>query len=343
MTRYPFRNLVFEGGGVKGIAYVGALQILGENQIYQNIQRVAGTSAGAIIALLVGLDYSLEEINKILSELAFDNFLDDSWGTVSDANRLVHEFGWYKGKFFRDWAGNLIANKLGNPNATFNDVQRAVETDPECNFREMYFLGTNLSTGFSEVFSAEHTPRECIADAVRISMSIPLFFAACKSMRGDVYVDGGVLNNFPIRIFDRRKYVKTLGEIPSNYSLQNEKLGLKDGSEREYVMNAETIGFRLDSKKEIGTFRDRAEPIRREIDDFFSYAKALVFTMMESQQNQHLENEDWNRTIYIDVLDVGTTDFGISEERKTALIESGASGAKAYLSWYEKEHEHGQE
>ncbi len=45
---YPFRKLVFEGGGVKGIAYVGAMEILEENQILQNIHRVGGTSAGAI-------------------------------------------------------------------------------------------------------------------------------------------------------------------------------------------------------------------------------------------------------------------------------------------------------
>jgi NTE family protein len=68
-------------------------------------------------------------------------------------------------------------------------------------------MGTNLSTRFGEVFSAEHTPRMCIADAVRISMSIPLFFAAKRSLRGDVYVDGGVLENYPIKLFDREKYV----------------------------------------------------------------------------------------------------------------------------------------
>jgi predicted patatin/cPLA2 family phospholipase len=70
------------------------------------------------------------------------------------------------------------------------------------------FMGTNLSTGFSEVFSAEHTPRMCVADAARISMSIPLFFAAIRNPRGDVYVDGGVTDNYPIKLFDREKYVE---------------------------------------------------------------------------------------------------------------------------------------
>jgi len=77
---YHFRNLVFEGGGVKGIAYVGALEVLKSKGILQNINRVGGTSAGAINALLLGLNYSPTETKNILSKLNFKNFLDDSWG-----------------------------------------------------------------------------------------------------------------------------------------------------------------------------------------------------------------------------------------------------------------------
>ena len=55
---YHFKNLVFEGGGVKGIAYVGAMEILEKRGILQNIERVGGTSAGAINAVLLALNYS---------------------------------------------------------------------------------------------------------------------------------------------------------------------------------------------------------------------------------------------------------------------------------------------
>ena len=47
---YQFRNLVFEGGGVKGIAYVGAMDVLQKNGVLKNIQRVGGTSAGGSFA-----------------------------------------------------------------------------------------------------------------------------------------------------------------------------------------------------------------------------------------------------------------------------------------------------
>ena len=73
---YKFKNLVFEGGGVKGIAYVGALEVLEKEQILGNIKRVAGTSAGAMVAVLIGLGYSAEELKDILWKINFRNFLD---------------------------------------------------------------------------------------------------------------------------------------------------------------------------------------------------------------------------------------------------------------------------
>jgi len=147
---YHFKNLVFEGGGVKGIAYAGVLQVLEAKGILQNIERAGGTSAGAINALLVGLGYPLAEIENILRKLNFKDFLDSSWGFVRDSKRLLTEFGWYKGDAFRAWIAGVIREKTGNSESTFNEVasQRGSR-----GFRDLYFMGTNLSTGFGEVFS----------------------------------------------------------------------------------------------------------------------------------------------------------------------------------------------
>ncbi|MEK6652050.1 MAG: patatin-like phospholipase family protein, partial [Nitrospirota bacterium] len=204
MPDYPFKNLIFEGGGVKGIAYVGAMEELDKRAIVQNIKRAGGTSAGAINALLFGLNYSNQDVKQILGTLDFKKFLDDSWGYIRDSARLIEKFGWYKGEFFRDWAAGLIAQKTGNKESTFKELN---DLKDKKGFRDIYIVGTNLSTRFSEVFSYEHTPRMPVADAVRISMSIPLFFSAVRSVRGDVYVDGGVLDNYPVKLFDRKKYI----------------------------------------------------------------------------------------------------------------------------------------
>lgn len=331
---YHFRNLIFEGGGVKGIAYVGAMEVLEQKGILQSIQRVGGTSAGAINAVLLGLNYSPAETKDILMRLNFRNFLDASWGLVRDTDRLLTEFGWYKGDYFRGWIGELIRTKTGNSESTFNDVQNK---KPGRGFLDIYLMGTNLSTHFSEVFSFEHTPRMCIADAVRISMSIPLFFSAMRSLRGDVYVDGGVLDNYPIKLFDRQKYVDdaTHLSMPQYYQDHNDGLQAAGIGLNPYGYNKETLGFRLDSAKEIAVFRDKAEPEHQRIKDLFEYAWSLVGTLLESQESMHLHSDDWQRTIYIDTLGVGTTDFGLDDAKKNALLQSGRDNTTKYFQWYE--------
>ena len=330
---YHFKNLVFEGGGVKGIAYLGALDVLAQRNILPGIVRIGGTSAGAINAILLGLGFSLKETKKILWSLDFHQFMDDSWGLVRDANRLINDFGWYKGDFFREWIGQLISQKTGNSESTFADIE-AMKENKE--FKSLYFMGTNLSTSFSEIFSAEHTPRICIADAVRISMSIPLFFAARRSMRGDVYVDGGVLDNYPIKLFDRKKYLDSTNySEPEYYQRINASLADAVRPISSYVYNKETLGFRLDTREEISVFRDHAEPPRRKIDNFFDYSWALINTLLEAQYSSHLHSDDWSRTVYIDSLGVQTTDFDLSDAKKKELVASGSKETLKYFEWYD--------
>lgn len=330
---YNFRNFVFEGGGVKGIAYIGALDVLAERGIIPEIQRIGGISAGAINAILLGLGFTPAETKDVLWSLDFKKFMDDTWGVVRDTERLVEQFGWYKGDYFRNWIGKLIKEKTGNSEATFADIEAMKD---KRGFKSLYFMGTNLSTSFSEVFSAEHTPRICVADAVRISMSIPLFFAAKRSTRGDVYVDGGVLDNYPVKLFDRKKYLDSANFTePDYYKKINTQF---KGAERpisNYVYNKETLGFRLDTKEEISVFRDQAEPQHEKIDSFFEYTWALIHTILEAQQSSHLHNDDWVRTVYIDTLGVSTTDFDLSDAKKKELVASGRDGALKYLEWYD--------
>ena len=146
---YHFHNLVFEGGGVKGIAYVGALEVLEKEGILQNIKRVAGTSAGAMMAVLVGLRYTAEEVREILWDLNFKKFLDSSFGIVRDTKRLLEEYGWYKGDYFRDKMVEYIKKKTGNGEITFRKLADSHK------YMDIYLVGTDLSTGTSVVFNAD--------------------------------------------------------------------------------------------------------------------------------------------------------------------------------------------
>ncbi len=338
-NKYHFKNLVFEGGGVKGIAYVGALDILEKEGILQDIERVAGTSAGALVAVLVGLGYSTEELGEVLWDLNFQNFLDDSFGQVRDIQRLINEYGWYKGDFFRDLVAGYIKDKTGNGEATFKDLADAKK------FRDIYLIGADLSTGFSKVFSFKHTPNAKVADAARISMSIPLFFKAVQGVNGDghIYVDGGLLDNYPIKVFDRTSFISRKCNIRTTeyYEKTNKSLRKTIDLEDEYVFNKETLGFRLDSKEEIERFiHPEMQPkIKNDIKTLFSYTKALVTTLIDFQNNVHLHSDDWQRTVYIDTLGVGSVDFKISDTMKQRLVDSGVHYTKAYLDWYNNDEE----
>jgi NTE family protein len=326
---YPFKNLVFEGGGVKGIAYVGAMKVLETEGVLDAIKRVGGTSAGSINAVLFAAGFSNQETLKILNELDFNDFKDDSWGALRDMQRLKNEFGWFKGDFFREWIGDLLKRKTGSANITFKALK-------EHTGKELYVYASNISTNYGEVYSEEHTPRMRVVDAVRRSMSIPLFFRAIRDDRDDVFVDGGVINSYPVKLFDREKYLEdsNLERVPDYYKEENKKLAERSPSSSTYLYNKETLGFRLDSAKEIGVFRDGQEPQSNDIDHFLDYSMQLIKTILAVQDSQHLHSDDWHRTVYIDTLGVSTTDFGLSDSKKKALVASGKKAAEAYLKWW---------
>jgi NTE family protein len=334
-----FRNLVFEGGGVKGVAYVGAMQVLAQRGHLAEgaIQRVGGTSAGAINGLLFALGYTVREQREILSHTDFKEFMDDSFGVIRDIRRLSRNFGWHEGDFFSSWIGQLIARKLGRAQATFADLKDAGRPD-------LYVTGTNLCTGYSEVFSRERHPAMPLARAVRITMSIPLFFAAVREgERKDVYVDGGVMINYPVKLFDREKYIlpdeTAAARATEYYNVENARFLLASPGRSPYVYNRQTLGLRLDTQEEIALFR-YGEPIKGSpVKSFSDYARSLMGAIMRVQENQHLHGDDWQRTLYINTLDVGTTDFDLSEGKKMALINEGIKGAETYFQWFENPQE----
>ncbi|WP_182407613.1 patatin-like phospholipase family protein [Psychrobacter sp. GP33] len=323
------RNLVFEGGGIKGLAYLGAMQVLEERKCLSGIKRVAGTSAGAINALIYALGYSLQEQREILENTDFKKFQDNSVLGVFDVNRLIHKFGWNKGDYFIKWIEGLIEVKLGKKRATFQDLINA-------NKLEFYVTGSNLSTGHVEIFSAEDHPDMAISDALRISMAIPLYFTAVRyGERNDCYVDGGVILNYPVKIFDTLKYIAAEERAEAAPSI-----GANDHLKDDFSLyNSQTLGLRLDTAKEISYFDKQSnkksikekEEVEK-ISNFFEYTKALMYAMQSVQEQIHLSPEDWARTMHIDILTVKTVDFNMTREMKAKLVEQGNKGAEAFFN-----------
>lgn len=215
VQRGTYRNLVFKGGGIRGISYMGALQVLEEIGILKNIQRVAGASAGAIAATITSFRLSVSDTINIFNTLNYEKIPQSKQmhkhpkylHIEGNENyyRLFKKFGWHSSEYLYGWLEETIARFCnGNRRATFKDFRKF-------GHRDLFVITSNLSRHRSEVFSAKLTPQVVVADAVRMSMSIPLFFEALRFDgqsfgKGDFYVDGGVYDNYPVHIFDGKEY-----------------------------------------------------------------------------------------------------------------------------------------
>lgn len=286
-----YKNLIFEGGGVKGIAYTGTINELNNLNILPGIENFGGASAGAITAIMLGLLYKPDEINDMMMDMYFSKFVDNDLGFLRDCKRFLKRFGWNKGDYFTQWIDDVIYQKTGTKNMTFFEhVGRG--------YKPVYLIATNLSRQRYEIFSHKTTPHLSIPKAARMSMSIPCFFESVE-WKGDVIVDGGVLNNYPIQIFD------------------------KDGKP-----NLETLGCRVDCKHSFHGYVERTEIKKYQIGKF---TKALAGTMMNQQSSDHLSAQDAGRTIFIDSLGVKATDFDISNNKKVCLMAAGRQGVVDYF------------
>jgi NTE family protein len=99
-----------------------------------------------------------------------------------------------------------------------------------------------------------------------------------------------------------------------------------------YVFNHETLGFRVDSTAEINYNKDWSiEP--DQIKNLKSFIGAIMKFIMEMANNKHLHKNDWNRTIFIDSVDVKTTEFKLNKDKINLLFQNGKIGVSNYFNW----------
>jgi len=314
-------DLVFEGGGVKGIGLAGAYAVL-EEEGYRP-QNIAGTSAGAITAALVAAGYTAAELKDIVFGMDFQAFEDRGWEDriplVRRSASILKDLGLYEGNYFESWIRALLRAK---GKRTFADLESdEFGDDPRYRFR-LQVIASDVTTHRLLVLprDAEQLglpPADLdIARAVRMSMSIPIFFEpVClrneRTNRTHMIVDGGMLSNFPVWLFD---------------------------CEADEEPSWPTFGLLLvepDPKKPIAERLPEPEPEPRGIGGLIRYVKAMAHTMMEAHDRLYVEQAEFARTIPIPTLGVGTTEFAISRERKDAIYESGRRAASDFLSTWD--------
>jgi NTE family protein len=311
-------DLVCEGGGVKGIGLAGAYSILDERG-YQP-QNVAGTSAGAITAALIAAGYSSAELREIIFGLDYRQFEDKGWldriPLVGIPLSILIDEGVYEGERFLTWMRELLAAKNIH---TFADL-RTEWTDPKYSFR-LQVIASDISARQLLVLPRDAhllgvEPDELeVALAVRMSMSIPIFFKAVRLENKEtnhehVIVDGGMLSNFPVWLFD---------------------------CEDEETPDWPTFGMLLvepDPKVPITQRIPKPEHAPHGVRGLVSLVSGMVHTMMEAHDRLYVEKAQFARTIPIPTLGVGTTEFDLSRQRAQELYDSGRTAAQTFLeSW----------
>jgi NTE family protein len=313
-------DLVLEGGGVKGIGLAGAYSVL-EEQGYEP-QNVAGTSAGAITAALIAARYSSAELKEIVLSLDFKQFEDKAWEdrlpVIDRSASILLDQGIYEGKRFYEWIKGLLAQKGVY---TFADlVDEEFADDPRYRSRLQVIASDVTSRRLlvlprdAEVFGLKPDALE-VAEAVRMSMSIPIFFEPVRlkdpvTSLKHVIVDGGMLSNFPVWLFD---------------------CGTDEAPEWP------TFGLLLVEQDPKTPISQRIPAEKRDwgVAPMIAYIKSMAHTMMEAHDRIYLEKAEYARTIPIPTLGVGTTDFELSRERAEALYESGRDAAEKFLATWD--------
>src|SRR5918997_5028623 len=273
-------DLVFEGGGLKGIALVGAYSVLEEGGYRP--QNIAGTSAGAIVAALLAAGYTAAELRQTIMECDFNSLKDrtgEDWlPLLPRIVSILKNRGIYEGEAFLEWMTGLLEKKGVR---TFGDLVRRPEAEPRYRYKLQVMVSDLTEQRLlvlpkdAHLLGIEDPDELSVALAVRMSMSIPLFFEPVsftnpKTGVEHLIVDGGMLSNFPLWLFDAEDPLwPTIGV---NFIEEDPRATLSP----------------LGSGG--GLF------------DLVDYARNLVETMLEAHDRFYLEESDFYRTISIDAL-----------------------------------------
>jgi ankyrin repeat protein/predicted acylesterase/phospholipase RssA len=412
---------VFQGGGVKGIGFCGALQKLSKEHILNlsELRIVAGTSAGAITALLLAIGYDINELGNIINDLNFYDLLESNLRSeffeikkkISERNGFESFLGknvfglinkiksgtidsdyikslltsFMSSKMPTDFIHN-VTKKLGIHDGEFNKLQEEInvlkarslpfinhfklnrgifsgeilrrkflewitrkQLDRNLTFqmlhelslsnnkyKDLYVAVYNVNKRYTEILSYETTPDVIVADAVRCSMSIQIFFEPhnlyvnkngirLKLDKDYSYFDGGSLNNYILGMFDKMRYV---------YLDQDLEWLSKHGDNK--ITNFNAIGFRLLEPKLYSYYEEENGTLPDYPDDgVMNFLMSIVSSVLSftKQENDYLLNPDEHkRTVHINTLDIDTVEFDISDERKKKLIKSGENASNRFIS-----------
>ncbi|MFN0032526.1 MAG: patatin-like phospholipase family protein [Flavobacteriales bacterium] len=306
------KNLVFEGAGIRGIAYCGALMELDEHHMLDSVTHVAGTSSGAITACLYSVGYTPQEIFDIIGDTDFGAFNDGRFGAAGGMVRVKKKLGWYKGEKFLTWLEKLIAAKTGSTETTFSQLRDKAQSDSH--FKELVVAATSLNHQCSVYFSTATYPHMRLADAVHASMAVPLYFEP-------VVIDS-IGTVIPLDEMTTQHHLCVDGGFTANYIINYFDMDT----------SAQTLGMRIDSDDQIANDRGSRELAYQHINSPGDFVQAFYYITKENLNRSMLTEADWHRTVSISDTQLGPKVKRLSDTEKQQLVKAGRDGVKQYLA-----------
>jgi NTE family protein len=293
-------DLVCEGGGVRGIGLVGAVDALAAAGY--RFPRVAGTSAGAIVAALVAaLQKSGEppsRLAEIMRSIDYRKILDRNLvghiPLIGGGLSLLLSDGVYRGAYLQQLLTDLLA-EFGVH--TFADLRTGEQPDQfawslvvtasDLSRRQLVRIPWDLR---SYGIDPDTFP---VARAVHASAAIPYIFEPVR-VGGATWVDGGLLSDFPVDLFDR----------PGP--------------------RWPTFGIRLSARPGIPPTHPVHGPV--------SLGIAAIESLLSNQDNAYIDDPcTVRRTIFVPADEVSPIDFGITDKQREALYQRGLQAGQDFL------------
>jgi len=319
---------------VKGIAFAGAIAAAERDAGVKEWVNLAGTSAGSIVSALLVAGYDAAGLQKILAAAKYPRFADCGLGGMwlgGVYSAVFRRRGMAPGRYFKEWmseqlAASPLARELGKTELTFADVKRR-DLPPRSELPEisdekyeratyrLHVIASDVTSGRMAIlpddlpdyedengkpFDKDSFP---IVDAVRMSMSYPFLFAPITLHQGGrpyYMVDGGLLSNFPIWLFDSSNPKRP------------------------------TWGFRLHP----GASVTEGMPYRKVPRPLWGVPllKAMFSAATEAWDREQMEQVVSARTVSIPTHDISTTNFGLTSTDAANLYDWGETAAHSFFT-----------
>lgn len=200
-------TLVIAGGGLKGFSMISSINKLIKSNIIKlkNIQYYYGTSVGSIICFFLAIGYTMEELEIFINKFNFKSLSNDL-----DIDNLFENYGLSYGSNIMTTIHSLLTAKTRLLDINFKTLYKKYNI-------KLYIIATNVTDGLEEIFSLENTPAVSIMTAIRASIAVPIVFTPI-TIEGKQYLDGGLVNNFPINHVSSKNF---LG-ITTNFNKNND-------------------------------------------------------------------------------------------------------------------------